>query len=238
MKRILQNLLTIFLRLSFFFDSYIDGEWLYNDMVYWFWTWVFFFFLLYVNYLYWFFITEETPNYLATQIIFDYITSGCYDLMDYLHPFKERRRAKKINRVVIKLLNQENYNVLDLIDLMLLLLKFQEFSYYHLKIKNYISFLNKKYYRDIKDFLILNLIFFIALTEDNHKLVRNFLLYIYIVKVPWPTWVKDDLGLFTMYFIFLYLLELLRRFRDRIENDPNLDETNIMQYIRDCMYSE
>ena len=39
-----------------------------------------------------------------------------------------------------------------------------------------------------------------------------------------------------MYFVFLYLLELLRQFRDRIENDPNLDEINIVQYIRDCMY--
>ena len=180
---------------------------------------------------------EETPDYLATQIIFDYITSGCYDLMDYLHPFKDRRRAKKIHKVVQKLLGQEKYNIIDVIDLIFLLFKFQELTFYCLRIRNYISYLNQKYYRDIKDFLILNIIFFIALTEENHKLIRNFWIYIYIVKVPWPTWVKEDLGLFTMYFVFLYLLELLRQFRDRIENDPNLDETNIVQYIRDCMHA-
>ena len=233
----LQRILRSLLRISFFFDSYIDGEWLYNDLVYWFWTWVFFFFLIYVNYLYWFFILEETPDYLATQIIFDYITRGCYDLMDYLHPFKERRRAKKIHKVVQKLLGQEKYNIIDVIDLIFLLFKFQELTFYCLRIRNYISYLNQKYYRDIKDFLILNIIFFIALTEENHKLIRNFWIYIYIVKVPWPTWVKEDLGLFTMYFVFLYLLELLRQFRERIENDPNLDETNIVQYIRDCMHA-
>jgi len=234
MKNLQKVLISLF-RISFFLDSYIDGVWLYYDLAAWFWTWLFFWFLIYVNYCFAFFIVEETPDYLATQIIFEWITFGCYDLMEYLYPFKERRKATKINRVVKKLVSQEKYNIIDVIDLTFLLFNLQELTFYYFKMQRYIAYLNKKYYRDIKDFLILHIIFFIALTEDNHKLIRNFLIYIYIVKVPWPTWVKEDLGLLTMQIIFIYLLELLRQFRDRVENDPTLNETNIVQYIRDCM---